>query len=245
MRIVVLGATGRLGSSLVTALEERGHEVVRASRSVGVDARTEAGLDPAFAGADVVVDALNVNARGANAAVDFFTTTSQHVVTAARQAGVGHVVVVSIWNAAHPDAVVYGYYAGKAAQERVYQESGLPVTIVRSTQWFELAEVLLTAARLGPIAVAPHMVSRPLAADAAARAVAAVCEGAPQPDGVVLAGPDRLDLFDLARRLAGGRPRLVALNPPGMRAFAHGVLLPPDDVVGIGPTVDEWLAARD
>jgi uncharacterized protein YbjT (DUF2867 family) len=244
VRIVVLGATGQIGSPLVTALEDRGHDVVRASRATGVDARTGTGLDAAFEGADVVVDALNPQTRGKRPTVDFFATTAQHVVTAARRTRVGHLVVVSIWNATHPDAVGYGYYAGKAAQERAYQDSGLPVTIVRSTQWYELAETLVSAARLGPIALAPHMIARPLAVDAAAHAVAAVCEAAPDPDGVVLAGPQRRDLFDLARRIAGGHPRLVAVNPPGMRAFARGVLLPPDDVPGIGPTFDEWLATR-
>ena len=36
-----------------------------------------------------------------------------------------------------------GYYRGKAAQEARYQNAKIPTTIVRSTQWFELAETLV------------------------------------------------------------------------------------------------------
>ena len=56
-RIAVPGATGRLGRHVVDVLEERGHDVVRISRSNGVDVITGDGLAEALAGVDVIVDA--------------------------------------------------------------------------------------------------------------------------------------------------------------------------------------------
>lgn len=247
MRIVVLGATGLIGRLISDELESRDHEVVRASRATGVDALTGSGLDEAFRKADSVVDALNTTTRNRRAAVSLFSTTARNITEAARRAEVAHLVPVSIWNAAHPQASGYGYYAGKAAQEQIVMASEVPATIVRSTQWYELAETLLHAARVGRVAVVPHMLSRPVAAATAARRVAELADGPVIRDGVVVAGPERRDLYDLARAIAtarGDRVRLLGMNPGALRAFSSGVLLPDDDVPGIGPTFDEWLAAR-
>lgn len=54
-KIAVAGATGRLGGHLVDVLEERGHEVVPISRSLGVDVVTGEGLAEALAGAETVI----------------------------------------------------------------------------------------------------------------------------------------------------------------------------------------------
>lgn len=248
MRIVVLGANGRLGRLVADELESRDHTVVRASRSTGVDAFTGEGLDAALQKADVAVDALNINTMNRDRAVDFFSTTAGNVTAAAARNGVGHLVLVSIWNAGHPDAVAAsGYYAGKAAQERVLIGSDVASTIVRSTQWYELAETLLERTRVGGFAVVPHMLSRPLAAATAAHRVAEIADGPPVSSGVVLAGPERRDLHDLAVSIAearGDRTRVLGVTPRSMRAFKRGVLLPAEDVPGIGPTFEEWLATR-
>ena len=54
MRVAVVGATGRIGSLTVAALERDGHEVRRISRRVGVDVRTGSGLEPALTGVEAV-----------------------------------------------------------------------------------------------------------------------------------------------------------------------------------------------
>ena len=59
MKIVVIGGSGLIGAKLVGILRQRGHDVLAASRSSGIDAVTGAGLDLAFAGAEVVVDVAN------------------------------------------------------------------------------------------------------------------------------------------------------------------------------------------
>ena len=59
MRIAVAGATGNIGARTVAALERDGHDVVRISRSLGVDLITGEGVDAALAGVDAVVDAIS------------------------------------------------------------------------------------------------------------------------------------------------------------------------------------------
>src|SRR6185295_8143260 len=61
MRVVVLGGSGDLGRAIVTKAKAAGHDVTSASRrgDVKVDVTTGRGLDEAFAGVDVVMDATN------------------------------------------------------------------------------------------------------------------------------------------------------------------------------------------
>jgi uncharacterized protein YbjT (DUF2867 family) len=54
MKIVIIGGTGLIGSKLAPLLRSRGHEVLQASPSRGVNAVTGEGLQPALAGADIV-----------------------------------------------------------------------------------------------------------------------------------------------------------------------------------------------
>src|SRR5437016_115014 len=59
MKIVVIGGSGLVGSKTVERLRKKGHEVVAASPSSGVDTMTGGGLTDALAGAQVVVDVAN------------------------------------------------------------------------------------------------------------------------------------------------------------------------------------------
>ena len=59
MKIVVLGGTGLIGSKVVNLLRARGHEVVAASPSQGINSITGEGLTEALTGAQVVVDVTN------------------------------------------------------------------------------------------------------------------------------------------------------------------------------------------
>ncbi|MDO5635607.1 MAG: NAD(P)H-binding protein, partial [Micrococcus sp.] len=169
MRIVVCGATGTLGRLICARAADRGPEVVPVSRSEGVDVISGDGLEAALTGADVVVDALNIETLSRRRAVRFFSAAAGQIASAARRAGVGRVVCVSIAGAAEPAVHRYmGYYRGKAAQEQVYAEADVDTTIVLSTQWFELMDQLVRRASLGPFTVLPTMRMAPLAAESAA-----------------------------------------------------------------------------
>src|SRR5262245_64573693 len=96
MRIAVLGSTGRVGRHVVDVLKQRVHEVVRISRSEGVDVITGHGLAKALAGAQVAVDAATQNSPEEEAATRFFTTSARNLQDAGSRAGVKRIVVVSI-----------------------------------------------------------------------------------------------------------------------------------------------------
>jgi putative NADH-flavin reductase len=89
MKIVVFGSTGMIGSRIATELEQRGHEVIGASRATGADITDPASVAAAVIGADAVVSA--VAARG----VDYtLTDVARSSVDGLRRAGVKRLVIV-------------------------------------------------------------------------------------------------------------------------------------------------------
>jgi uncharacterized protein YbjT (DUF2867 family) len=213
MRIVVIGGTGLVGRRVVELLNERGHDAVAASPSSGVDTVTGAGLADALQGADVVVDTPNAPSFEDGPVLDFFERSTTHLVDAEKAAGVRHHVVLSIVGADRmPDI---GYMRAKVAQERIVRESGIPYTIVRSTQFFEFIGALADAATDGDRTVLSDVLMQPIAAADVSLALAEAAVADPT-DGVLeLAGPERLRLDDLARRLlaARGDARTVVTDP--------------------------------
>jgi uncharacterized protein YbjT (DUF2867 family) len=139
MKITVIGATGQIGSAVVEILATAGHEVVGAARSTGVDVLTGDGLTEALSGAEVVVDVTNSPSFEDEPVLAFFTTASANIVTAAKAAGVGHYVALSIVGVdGLPES---GYMRAKVVQESTITGSGLPYTVVRATQFHEVAAV--------------------------------------------------------------------------------------------------------
>ncbi len=244
MRIVVLGGTGEMGSRVASRLEQRGHGVVRASRTTGVDVVTGVGLSEASAGADTLVDCLNVTTMSRKAAVEFFTAAARRAVAAAEAAGVGHVVVLSIVDVTRPEVRrSLGYYAGKAAHEETYAASALPVTVVGTTAWFTLAEQFLTQARVGPVAFVPDVTLQPVHPDAAADLLVEAVVGGPGTARMELAGPERHTAPEMARAVAtetGRRTRVLAVPFPGRRFRKEG-LVPGSGIRQDERRFDEWL----
>ncbi|MDL9938352.1 SDR family oxidoreductase [Gordonia sp. ABSL1-1] len=257
MRVVVVGASGLFGAAVVGDLSARGVDVVAAQRSTGVDAYQGSGLSEAFAGADVVVDCLNLMTTRARRAIDFFGTSATNIGRAAASAGAS-VVCLSIVNANDPAVnAKFGYYQGKSAQEKAYREvlapaspTPAPLTIVASTQWYDLAAQMMSQMRLGPLAVVPHMRCRPAAVGDVAAAFADVVTtpvtgAATEARRVEIAGPDELDLLDVARAIAqrDGSPRKVFGVNVGGAAIREGGLIPAHPDVVTPTTLTQWLAA--
>ena len=59
MKIVVIGGTGPIGSTLIKKLRDEGRDAKAASPDTGVNTLTSEGLWQALSGADVVVDVSN------------------------------------------------------------------------------------------------------------------------------------------------------------------------------------------
>src|SRR3954447_1900391 len=81
MRIVVIGGTGLIGSKLVHALDEHGHDAVAAAPSTGVNTLTGEGLAEVLSGADVVVDVSN-SPKLDDSAMEFFRTATTNLLSA-------------------------------------------------------------------------------------------------------------------------------------------------------------------
>ena len=135
MKIVVIGGTGLIGTKLTNKLRQRGHEVVQAAPSTGVNTITGNGLGKVLSGADIVVDVSNSPTFEDSAVLSFFETSSRNLLAAETAAKVKlHVALSVVGTDRLPEN---GYFRGKLAQERLIRASTIPYTILRATQFFE------------------------------------------------------------------------------------------------------------
>src|ERR1700741_4085133 len=147
MKIVVIGGTGLIGSRLVNKLRQLNHTVIPASPDSGVNTITGEGLNEVMKETDVVVDVSNSPSFEDKAVLDFFPRSTRNLLTAEAYAGVKHHVALSIVGADRlPDS---GYLRAKVAQEELISLSGIPYSILRSTQFFEFAERIAREATTG------------------------------------------------------------------------------------------------
>lgn len=115
MKIVVIGGSGLIGSKLAKNLRERGHEVLAAAPSTGVNSITREGLAQAMDGAEIVVDVANAPVWEDQAVLEFFETSTRNLLAAEAAAGVRHHVALSIVGSERlPDC---GYFRAKVAQD--------------------------------------------------------------------------------------------------------------------------------
>src|SRR5829696_6698337 len=172
MKIVVIGGTGLIGSKAVEILRQGGHEVIAASPASGINTITGEGLKEALAGAQVVIDLANSPSFEDKAVLEFFETSGRNLLAAEAAAGVRHHVALSIVGTDRtPDS---GYFRAKVAQEKLIQASGIPYTIVRSTQFLEFLRAIADSSVDGNrIRLSPGLF-QPIAADDVAVIVADV-----------------------------------------------------------------------
>ena len=245
-RIAVAGATGRVGSHLVDVLEAGGHEVVRMSRSRGVDVITRDGLAEAVAGAECIIDAASGPSPDQETATKFFETAARNLQEEGERAGVRQIVVVSIIGC---DRFTAGYNAAKVAQEQALLSGPIPVRVLRAAQFHEFVEQLMQWGTQGDVSYVPKMRTQLVAARTVAEALADV---ATNPESAIteIAGPRDESLVEMARLLAArrGEPAKVeeTTDPddPDRDLFETGGLLPGPDATLAGPTFEEWLSAR-
>jgi uncharacterized protein YbjT (DUF2867 family) len=197
MKITVVGASGLIGTRVTELLKRRGHDVVASSRATGLDVLTGAGLPEALAGADALVDVTNSPSFEPDAVMAFFTKSATNIAAAAREAGVGHYVALSIVGVdGLPDS---GYFRAKVAQERIITASGIPYTILHATQFAEFADAITESMTVGDEVRVPDALIQPVAAERVASAVADAAAGEPINGIVNVAGPEKITFEQLAR----------------------------------------------
>jgi uncharacterized protein YbjT (DUF2867 family) len=219
---------------------------VAASPASGVNTLTGEGLAEVLEGASVVVDVSNSPSFADEPVMEFFTTSTRKLLAYEAAAGVRHHVALSVVGSdGLPDS---GYLRAKVAQEKLIQESSIPYSIVRATQFFEFVNRIADSATEGNTVRLPPVRFQPMAADEVAEAVAGVAMGAPLNAIVDIAGPEQFRFDDLIRLALNARndPRGVIADPHA-RYFGAELsdrsLVPGDDAQLGKIRFADWLKA--
>lgn len=244
MRIVVIGGTGLIGTKLVNNLRKRGHEVLAASPKSGVDTFTGEGLPEALTGTQVVVDVANAPSWEDKAVMEFFQTAGRNLLAAEKAAGVRHHVALSIVGADRLPAS--GYSRAKVAQENLIKASGIPFTIVRSTQFFEFAKGIVQSATEGQTVRLSPALMQPIASDDVAAALTGFALSEPLNGAVEIAGPEPIRMDELGRRfLSATRDSRKVTTDVHARYFGAELndrSLTPGENARLAPTrFEQWL----
>lgn len=248
MKVVVIGGTGLIGSKLVTRLQTAGHEVVVGAPNNGVNTITGDGLDAALAGARVVVDVANSPSFEDRDVMEFFRTASRNLLEAEGKAGVRHHVALSVVGTERLQAS--GYFRAKQAQEDLIKASGIPYTIVHSTQFFEFAGGIAQSATVGDtVHLSPAWI-QPISSDDVADAMFDAAVGEPLNDTREIAGPQQFRLAGLVGEYLAAKKdtRRVVVDDGALyfgAALDDATLLPTSGPTPLGKvTFRSWLATR-
>ncbi|MBY3035582.1 SDR family oxidoreductase [Rhizobium laguerreae] len=198
MKIVVIGGTGLIGSKTVERLRKRGHDVIAASPNSGVNTITGEGLAKALSGAEVVLDLANSPSFEDKAVLEFFETSGRNLLAAEKAAGVKHHIALSVVGTERLQES--GYFRGKLAQEKLIKASGIPYTIVHSTQFMEFLGGIAQSGTVGQTVHLSPAYVQPIASDDVADAMADVALSAPANATLEIAGPERVRLSELVAR---------------------------------------------
>src|SRR3954452_1171908 len=244
MKIVVIGGTSLIGSKTVAILRQGGHDVVAASPNTGVNTITSQGLKEAMAGTQVVIDLANSPSFEDRAVLEFFETSGRNLLAAEAASGVEHHVALSIVGTDRTQD--NGYFRAKVAQEKLIVASGIPYTIIRSTQFLEFLGGIAASATEGNIVRLSPGLFQPIAADDVAAIVAEVALAAPRNGIVEIAGPERAPFNEIVARYlkAVGDRREVVRDP---EARYWGGRVEERSLVPLGEArlgrigLDEWL----
>jgi uncharacterized protein YbjT (DUF2867 family) len=247
VKILVIGGTGLIGSKTVAILRQGGHGVRAASPNSGVNTITGEGVKEAVTGAEVVIDLANSPSFEDKAVLEFFQTSGRNLLAAEAAAGVLHHVALSIVGTDRsPDN---GYFRAKVAQEDLIKASGVPYTIIRSTQFMEFLKAIAAEGTHGDkVRISPGLF-QPIASDDVAALVADVAVAAPRNGIVEIAGPERAPFNEIVARYlrAVGDPREVVGDP---EARYWGSRVEERSLVPLGEArlgrvgLDDWLRAQ-
>ena len=253
-RTLVTGATGTLGTSLRPRLTAAGHTVRAASRSPPEETRENlewveleltdgTSLESVLEDIDILIHTATAP-QGDTAAVDVEGT--KRLLKAAEAADVKNVLYPSIVGI---DDIPYSYYEHKVTAEMIVEESEVPTTIIRATQFHSfIADLLDSVARLPLWPLPTNLQIQPVdvgeVADVIVDHATLTASGRTNPVG----GPMIHSVGELAQMYRNTRDRrcpIVRVPVPGktMAAFRTGHATCPDHRVGT-VTWEEWLTER-
>jgi len=230
MKVVIIGGTGLIGRKLATKLQSAGHHVLAASPSTGINSFTGEGLKKALTGANVVVDVTNSPSFEDNAVLDFFQSSTEHLLSAAAAAGVSHYIALSVVGS---DRIRdSGYLRAKRVQEELIEAGGIPYTILRATQFFEFLNAIADGGTVGNVVYMSPSKFQPVAADDMAATLAEIATGQPKNGVVELAGPEASSMAEFIQSFLSSRGDERKVIPDPVARYFGAVL----DKDGLAPT---------
>lgn len=220
MKIVVIGGSGLIGSKVVSQLRQGGHQVIAASPATGINALTGEGLAEALADTDVVIDLANSPSFEDKAVMEFFQTAGHNLLAAEINAGVKHHVALSIVGVDIMQNI--GYMRAKKVQEDLIQQSGVPYTIIRSTQFLEFLAGIADQATIGKEVHLSDVKFQPIAADDVANFVVKYALAVPINGRVEIAGPERFEMYNIVEQYLQHKNDPRKVIPNGKPAYFGG-----------------------
>ena len=248
MKIVVVGGSGLIGTKVVANLRQQGHHVIAASPSTGINTITGEGLAEAMSNTDVVIDLANAPSFEDKAVMEFFETAGRNLLTAEIAASVKHHLALSIVGVHLMQNV--GYMRAKKVQEDLIIQSGVPYTIIRSTQFLEFLPGIVNHAAEGDVVPVSDVQFQPIAADDVAHFVAEAVLAAPINGAIEIAGPERLTMSEFVSRYLKDMndPRKVAPNSNNQYyggQIPNNALVPVHGHAKLGAiSYEKWLSSQ-
>ena len=254
--LLVTGATGTLGRRVVAAAGAAGYHVRGLSRRDPADHSTAfptavrwyrgdllggTGIDAAVENVEVLVHCATQFIRAKDVAA------TQHLIDAARAAGVGNLIYVSIVGV---DRIPVPYYKTKWRVEQQLAQSGLAHTIQRVTQFHELIDTMFSIQRFSPLLLALRAVRfQPIDPRDVAAHLLTLIDAGPMGRADDIGGPEVREHADLARAYLGSRNsrrRAVGVAVPGriVAGYRSGANLAPDHPVGTITFADYLVESR-
>lgn len=246
VRIAVAGSSGLIGSQVCGQAEVIGHEVVRMSRTDGVDLLDLDAVADALTGVEAVVDVSRPERMDLASARRFFTTVARNLGAAGRAAGVSRTVVLSIVGVDRGQD--YDWYVATLAHEQATLEHAPGARVLRTTQFHEFPDQVLHRALAGrePTGSVEIMdvPTQPVDSAEVARALLDLATD-PHAESRQLAGPRPERLVDLVRELVTHDGLGVTVLPGTAPAsMASGSMLPAPGVPTAGVDWHTWLRDR-
>ncbi|MBD2700396.1 NAD(P)H-binding protein [Spirosoma sp. BT702] len=258
-KVLVIGGTGVLGTSVVNTLQQQQIEFVIGSRSQvkkgsysivnqstdfpwkRVDLATGEGLAEALIGIDTVIHLASAPTKIGGE--PFEVVTTRNLLKALNQSKAKHLIYSSIVGV---DKVPFSYYRAKLAAEKLIQQQGIPYSILRATQFHDLINFLIRKLLFLPIGFVPKQLKfQPIHVDAVSSELSRLAQAGPQQTVLNLGGPQLFTLETMTRlwmKIHGKLKPLVPIPTIGglMKSFEKGENTCPEKAVG-SKTWEEYL----
>jgi len=244
MKIVIIGGTGLIGSQLAKLLKKE-HEVIVASPNTGVNTLTGEGLEDALKNANVVIDVSNSPSFADEPVMNFFRTSNENLLPAEKKAGVQHHIALSVVGTDRLQDS--GYFRAKQVQEDLISKSGIPFTLVHSTQFFEFAGGIVAMSTAdGKVKVSNAQI-QPIASADVASFLAKVAVEEPANKILEIGGPEQFRMDEWMNQYVTSTQKSLEIetdvNAPYSGVILQKTTLIPEHPVYLGTIgYSEWIS---